>query len=234
MLLTALMSAAVMAFLSLGPPRWAAVAALLILGIAWITALTTLNGVAQSILPNWVRGRGLAVYLTVFNGAMTIGSLAWGVVASSVGVPLALQIGACGLISVGLLAHRVSLPTGEADLEPSNHWPEPLTATPIEGDRGPVLIQIEYRVKESDRQAFLEALSRLSGQRRRDGAYTWSVSEDTANPEILLECFQVESWAEHMRQHRRVSMKDAALQEAVRKFHCGIDPPYVRHFLSAN
>ena len=45
----------------------------------------TLNSVAQSILPNWVRGRGLAVYLTVFNGAMAAGSLGWGLVAQQIG-----------------------------------------------------------------------------------------------------------------------------------------------------
>ena len=54
------------------------VAILLLLGAAWITALTTLNGTTQAILPNWVRGRGLAIYLTVFNGAMAAGSIVLG------------------------------------------------------------------------------------------------------------------------------------------------------------
>ena len=35
---------------------------LMVLGAAWILALTTLGGAAQAILPNWVRGRALAVY----------------------------------------------------------------------------------------------------------------------------------------------------------------------------
>ncbi len=73
LLAAAIVTAAVMGVLSLAPPQWAAVAALLACGAAWITALTTLNSTAQSILPNWVRGRSLAVYLTVFNGAMTGG-----------------------------------------------------------------------------------------------------------------------------------------------------------------
>jgi predicted MFS family arabinose efflux permease len=131
LLLSALATAAVMAFLSFAPPQWAAVAALLALGMAWITALTTLNGVVQAILPNWVRGRSLAVYLTVFNGAMTAGSLSWGAVAQWTSVPFALLAGAAGLVLVGLVANRIKLPTGEADLVPSNHWPEPLTATPV-------------------------------------------------------------------------------------------------------
>src|SRR5690606_24128010 len=151
----ALLSAAVMAFLSFAPPQWAAVIALLFLGASWVTALTTLNGVAQSILPNWVRGRSLAVYLTVFNGAMTAGSLTWGAVAELIGVPFTLLAGAGGLVAVGLISHRLKLPQGEADLVPSNHWPEPLTTTPIEHDRGPVMILIEYRVLPENRAAFL-------------------------------------------------------------------------------
>lgn len=232
LLLAAMVTSAVMAFLSLAPPQWAAMVALLALGAAWITALTTLNGVAQSILPNWVRGRSLAVYLTVFNGAMTAGSLCWGGVAQLLGVPLTLLMGAAGLLLVGLLAHRLKLPKGEADLVPSNHWPEPLTAEPVEHDRGPVLITIEYRIDPADRAAFAAAARRLSAERRRDGAYAWGISEDAAEPGLVLEWFEVESWAEHLRQHRRVSKAGADIQEEVRRLHRGEQPPIVRHLLA--
>jgi MFS family permease len=224
----------VMAFLSFAPPQWAAVVALLVLGMAWITALTTLNGVAQAILPNWVRGRSLAVYLTVFNGAMTVGSLSWGAVAQWTSVPVALLVGAAGLVLVALVAHRITRPTGVADLVPSNHWPEPLTATPVANDRGPVMIQIEYRVAQSDRADFLRAVATLSAERRRDGAYAWGVMEDAADPGVMLEWFQVESWAEHLRQHKRVSKADADVQDAVLRFHQGGQRPVVRHFLAFN
>ena len=233
MLLAALVTAAVMAFLSLAPPQWAAVGALFALGAAWITALTTLNGVAQSILPNWVRGRSLAVYLTVFNGAMTAGSLSWGAVATLIGVPLTLLTGAVGLVVTGLVAHRLKLPEGESDLMPSGHWPEPMTATTLEHDRGPVLIQIEYRIAVQDRVDFLTALHALSAERRRDGAYAWDICEDVADPEVMLEWFQVESWAEHLRQHQRVSNADADLQSRVLRYHKGESKPLVRHFLAA-
>lgn len=234
LLLAALLAALVMVLLACAPPRWAALAALLVLGAAWITALTTLSGVAQAILPNWVRGRSLAVYLTVFNGAMTAGSLAWGAIAQWSGVPFALFAGAGGLVLVGLLAHRVKLPRGEADLVPSNHWPEPLTAEPVEHDRGPVLILIEYRIDPTERAAFASALTRLSAERRRDGAYAWGLTEDAADPGTMLEWFQVESWAEHLRQHRRVSRADADLQQEVLRFHIGERPPLVRHLLAVD
>lgn len=234
LLMAALVTAMVMGFLALVPPKWAAVSALLVLGAAWITALTTLNGVAQAVLPNWVRGRSLAVYLTVFNGAMTAGSLSWGAIASAIGVPLTLLGSAGGLALIGLIAHQVKLPSGDADLVPSNHWPEPLTAAAVEFDRGPVSIQIEYRVSPENRSAFLKALARLSAERRRDGAYAWGVAEDSADPNQLLEWFQVESWAEHMRQHKRVSKADADIQQEVLRFHQGENSPVVRHFLAFN
>jgi MFS family permease len=232
LLVSVFTTAIVMAVLSLAPPQWLAIVILLFLGAAWIMALTTLNGVAQAVLPNWVRGRALAIYLTVFNGAMTVGSLGWGFVAQETGVPLALLISAAGLVIAGLIMHRVKLPLGEADLVASNHWPEPLTAQPIEHDRGPVLILIEYRVAKENNSKFLHALSRLSHERRRDGAYAWGVTEDAANPELIVEWFLVESWAEHLRQHQRVSHMDADIQVDVTRFHVGPEKPVVRHFLS--
>ncbi len=232
MLAAALVSVAAMVGLSLAPPKLLALPILLALGMAWIVALTTLNGTAQSILPNWVRGRALAVYLTVFNGAMTGGSLGWGLVAQELGVPLTLQVCAAAFALVALLCHRVALPTGEADLVPSNHWPEPLVSGEVEHDRGPVLILIEYRIRQGDRAAFHRVLKRLSAERRRDGAYGWGVTEDSANPERIVEWFMVESWAEHLRQHRRVSKADADLQTEVLAFHLGPDKPVVQHLLT--
>jgi MFS family permease len=231
LLLSAVVTAAVMAILTLGPPQWIAIAILLLLGAAWIVALTTLNGVAQAILPNWVRGRALAVYLTVFNGAMTAGSLGWGAVAEAIGIRGTLLIGAGALLVAALIMHRIKLPAGEADLAPSNHWPEPLAVAEVDNDRGPVLVLIEYSVPLADRDAFLRAIHALSVERRRDGAYGWGITEDTADPDKLVEWFMVSSWAEHLRQHRRISKADADLQNEVARFHAGSSGPVVRHFI---
>lgn len=181
-----------------------------------------------------MRGRGLAVYLTVFNGAMTAGSLGWGAVGEAVGVPGALLIGAAGLLVAGLIMHRVKLPAGDADLVPSSHWPEPLVAEPVAHDRGPVLILIEYNIEKDNRSPFLRALNDMSQERRRDGAYGWGATEDAADPRKIVEWFMVESWAEHLRQHKRVSNADADLQGKVLAYHSGPEKPVVRHFLTIN
>jgi MFS family permease len=68
--------AAAMALLGLAPSLPVALAAAVPTGLGWIVAVTTLNVSAQGVLPAWVRARGLALYLTVFYGAMAAGSLA--------------------------------------------------------------------------------------------------------------------------------------------------------------
>jgi predicted MFS family arabinose efflux permease len=232
MLLAALLTAGVMGALVFAPPKPLAVALMLVLGLGWIVALTTLNSTAQSILPNWVRGRGLAVYLMVFSGAMAAGSLGWGLMAQATGVPAALVAGAVGLAAAGFVFHCVKLPTGEADLQPSNHWPEPLLAEPVANDRGPVMVQVEYRIRKEDRSAFIDVMKRLSHERRRDGAYAWGLLEHSHDSERIVEWFLLESWAEHLRQHHRVSQADADLQNEANRFHQGTEPPAVHHFLS--
>lgn len=231
-LAAAFATALAMGSLTLAPPRWLALALFLVLGVAWIVTLTTLSATVQAILPNWVRGRGLAIYLTVFNGSMAGGSLAWGIVAQQLGVASTLLIGGAGLIVIAIALHRYKLPCVDADLMPSNHWPEPLVAAPVDADRGPVFVLIHYRVRQVDRNAFLSTLGRLSGERRRDGAYAWGVTEDANEPTHIVEWFVVESWAEHLRQHKRVSHADADVQRELACYQINAEPPVVEHFLA--
>jgi quinol monooxygenase YgiN len=113
------------------------------------------------------------------------------------------------------------------------HWPAPLTAHPIEHDRGPVLVTVEYRIDPGDREPFLEALAQLEHERRRDGAYAWGVFEDTAQEGRILETFLIESWMEHLRQHERVTKADRLLQEEIRRFDRSGNPK-VTHFIAAD
>lgn len=231
-LFSGLLCALVIGLLSLAPAKTLAVFIMLFLGVAWIISLTTLNSTAQSILPNWVRGRALAIYLTVFNGAMAAGSFFWGVLAQHIGIPSALLTAAAGLTVVSLILYRIKLPTGEDDLSPSHHWQDPFTAIPVAQDRGPVMVMIEYKIAERDKQDFHEAARHLARIRRRDGAYAWGLMEDIEKQEKVIEWFLVESWAEHLRQHNRISHHDADLQKTVTRFHQGPDEPVVNHFLT--
>ncbi len=221
-----------MVVLTFAPPQRVAFPCLFLLGCAWIAALTVLNGVAQAVLPNWVRGRALAVYLTVFNGAMTAGSIAWGITAEAMGLTMTLWIAASGRASTGFLMHRLKLPLSEDDLSASHHWPEPIVADSVAHDQGPVMVQVEYTVTAADRPAFLRTLNLHAEARRRDGSYLWGVSEDAAKPEQIIEWFFVESWAEHLRQHERASHADAEIHGQLIRYHQGEERPTVRHLIA--
>ena len=205
----------------------------IIAGASWIAVLASLNVSAQVALPDWVRGRGLAMFVTVFFGAITIGSAVWGQVAGLVGLPVTHFMAAAGALIAIPLTWRWKLQTGAGiDLTPSMHWPAPVIAREVEHDRGPVLVTVEYRIDPSNREAFLSALERLAHERRRDGAYAWEVFEDIAEEGRFLETFLVESWLEHLRQHQRVTNADRVLQNAVHQFHIeGV--PKVTHFIAA-
>jgi MFS family permease len=204
----------------------------IIAGASWIAVLSTLNVSAQLALPEWVRGRGLAIYVTVFFGALTLGSAVWGRVAQIGGVSLSLFLAATGALLAIPLTWRWKLQTGaELDLTPSMHWPTPLVSRRVESDAGPVLVTVEYRIKEADRESFLRGLELLSHERGRDGAYAWGLFEDAAKPGRFLETFLVESWLEHLRQHKRVTNADRLLQHHVQQFL--ESPPTTTHMIAA-
>ena len=61
--------------------------------------LTKLYVSAQVALPDWARGRGLAVFLTFIFGATTVGSAVWGKVSAMEGLPIAYFAAAAGVVS---------------------------------------------------------------------------------------------------------------------------------------
>lgn len=207
---------------------------LLVGGAAWLTLLSSFNTAAQTAVPSWVRARALAVYMLVFSGTMTVGSILWGTMATRLGIQTALIVAAVGLI-VGLLTmwrYRLAVNEG-LNLAPSLHWPTPTVMIEPEPEQGPVLVVVEYRIDPAQVRDFLDAMSLLRLIRRRDGALSWGLYSDPAEPGRYVEHFIVESWIEHLRQHERVTYADRAIEDRARAFHIGDDPPIVSHFTYA-
>ena len=225
-------TAAALVLFGLAHQPWVAVLACLLAGVSWIAVLAVLNVSAQTVLPDWVRGRGLAVYVTVFFGALTIGSALWGFAAERLGLPAAHFLAGGGAFIALWVTRRWPLQSGPAaDLTPSMHWPEPVLAAGVDQYAGPVLVTIEYHVAAENREAFLAALVPLCHERRRDGAYDWNVFEDTTHPERMIETFLTDSWLDHLRQHQRVTRADRAAEERVQRL--AREPPRVTHYIAA-
>ena len=220
--------------LALAPVPAIGVAACCVLGLSWILVLTTLNVAAQSALPDWVRARGLALYLSVFSGAMMAGGLLWGLVSEALGVRGALLCAALLGAGAGWAARRVALPEGAEDLGPSDHMPghDGLAAPPAPED-GPVLVQIEYRLRApEERIGLLAALARLEHVRRADGATSWWALTEPSDPLRVVETFVVRDWAEHERMHARATLAAQPLHAAANAFDVA-GRPAVRHLFGA-
>lgn len=203
-------------------------------GISWLTIMSTFTVAAQLTVPAWVRARALALYGLTFQGGTALGSAVWGVVAERVGLSRALLCAAAAL-AVGLAATaRYRLKPEERELAPSFHWPEPILSMEPSPEAGPVLITVEYAIDPARGRDFVAAMRRVRLQRLRDGAYRWGLFNDAAIPTRYLETFVVGSWAEHLRQHGRVTVADQEVEDAARVFHTGATPPAVSHLIYAD
>ena len=202
-------------------------------GVAWISVYSTLSIAAGSSAPVWVKGRGLSVFVFVFQGSTFVGSLIWGFVASQWGIPLALTVAGGGL-SLGLLAALLfRLDRGEGlDLSPSGTRPAPVVVKDPPLERGPVMVTVEYQIDPEQTREFAAAMHDVSGERYRDGAFFWGLFEDVAQPGRFMEFFSVESWGEHLRQHERVTIADREVERRAIAFHRGPAPPQVSHFVT--
>jgi predicted MFS family arabinose efflux permease len=226
-------TASAMVLFALAREPATALAGSIVAGASWIFVLASLNVSAQVSLPDWVRGRGLAVFVTVFFGALSLGSAIWGQLAAIVGLPTTLFVAAIGAIIAIPLTWRWKLQTGAGvDLSPSMHWPAPTPTSEVQADRGPVLVTVEYRIKPNDRAQFLKAIAKLANERRRDGAFRWGVFEDLSHAGRFVETFLLDSWIEHLRQHDRVTQADRELAETVNRFQTD-GAPKVTHFIAA-
>jgi MFS family permease len=230
--LGSLTTALAMAGLALAPPPAIALALLGLAGFSWIAVLTQLGVAVQSNLPDWVRARGLAVYLMVFYGGMAAGSALWGGLAEAMSIRDALLVAAAGGALAALLAATVRLPGGSRDLSPAHAWAAPEVAQAPDPGGGPVLVTLTYQVAPANRRAFQTALAAFSARRRRDGAFGWRLYEDVARPGTFTETFMARNWLDHLRQHDRITTDDAGEQAAFLALAEG--PPHITHLIAAH
>lgn len=206
-------------------------AAMVAAGLSWLVILSVFNSSIQISVPAWVRGRALSFYLLIFFGGMAGGGALWGTMAEFAGIPDTLLATSVGLIAGLFLTGGRGLTAEGIDITPSLHWPEHIVAVTPEPDSGPVLIMREYRIDPERAKEFADAMKALGRMRRRDGAMRWGLFQDTAEPGRYFEIFVAESWAEHLRQHERVTVADREIENHARSFHVGEAPPATSHLI---
>jgi len=196
---------------------------MLIGGAAWVLFISLINALVQNLAPDWVRARVVAVFILVYQGSFAAGSAAWGAVAERAGIGTALVVAGIGTIATTVLALLAALPESTADLSSWNGWRMPGAVRQDDSylHQGPVLVTVEYAVVPEKIAEFLEAIHQHGRIRRRDGAFRWGIYRDTEVANRYVEIFLVRSWAEHLRQHERMTQADRELERRLSGYLAG-------------
>jgi MFS family permease len=209
--------------------------AMVIAGIAQLMAFSSFTFVLYRTLPNWVMSRVASVYQLVLQSAIVGGTVFWGAAADRLGIRIALLLTGMALAAGLITKTRFPLRAGKEDVDvsPSMHWPFPTLLVKPEFEQGPVLVQIEYKIDPKHQDEFAHAMKDLSIIRKRDGAFFWGLFRHDVYPDVYIEAFMIDSWAEHLRQHERITVSDRSVEDRAFSFHIGNKPPVVSHFIAA-
>lgn len=209
-------------------PLWALLPALGVGGACWIAALTEYNANVQILVPDWVKGRALALYQTALYAGLAIGSFLWGHLAETMGVSGAIMSAAIVQgVSVLLLYHS-QFPQADAagmSLVARGKIMAPQVA--FNHEQGDVVMSIEYIIPREHADEFVALASALRHLRLRNGGRYWGMFRDIHNEEIWREVLLIESWLQHLRMLDRMTLADKALIDQVRTLHRGPDVPRI-------
>ena len=207
-------------------------AGLLIGGASWVMTLSLFNMTVQLSTPRWVVGRALSLYQMATFGGMALGSWIWGVIAEAQGPDVALLSSAALMLVGALIGLWVRLPDQTAlNLDPLNRFREPHLALDIKPRSGPIVVMIEYIIREENLHAFLDTMAERRRVRRRDGARNWTLLRDVENPELWIESYHAPTWIEYVRHNSRITQADAEVGQKIRQLHSGTEPPRVHRMI---
>ncbi len=207
--------------------------ALLAGGIAWLTLISTYNTAILSIVPSWVRGRVMSVFMLVFFGPFAMSSIIWGTFASWFGITTTLIVTSLSMaVGIVLTWHRPLSEFYGVDMTPTEYWPQFTGEIEPDMHEGPILVVAEYSIDPKNTDGFLGAMRSLKTIRMRDGAFRWNLFKNAETQGRYIESFIVESWAEYLRQKERFTASDGGIVDAVRSYQKDGEPLTIRHFVA--
>jgi len=220
-----------MGLVALAPSVYLAFPAMLLCGAAWVSTANSLTVTAQLALPNWVRARGMSIFQMSIMGAMATGAALWGRIAGMSSVQTSVGLaGATGVLAMLLVLRLARDRQGDEDLSPSQAFRIPQAQTPPEAGRR-LVTAIEYFIDPARAAEFRAVMQQVRRTRIRQGALSWELQHDIADPRRYVERIVDESWTEHLRRFDRVTASDAALRERKYGFHVGEQPPVVSRYV---
>ena len=209
-------------------------------GVAWTSTANELWVAGQRAMPVWARGRMNATVLMVSQGAMALGGVIYGATAQTFGVRAVLVVVA--LLIVLLLLIFQFLPfslsidfTRGLTCEPGALTPlsEHFTQVPKPGD-GPVLVTIDLQLDEKRECEFENFMEELRLIHLRNGAYSWQLFRDPAQPDHFHVEIMMPSWSQYLNQFERITKAEKEVIDRALSLQLGRHPPEARLYIRVN
>jgi MFS family permease len=194
-----------------------AFAVLVIAGVATLALVSTVMTSLQVVLPSWIRGRGVAVYLLALQGSFAIGALIWGAVAEQTSLRTALIAAGIALAVSAVLVTPLRLGRYmDIDTEVAVLFDDPPTVTSVHDDDGPILLTARWQIDSERRDEFVAAMVPVQRALKRQGALSFHLVEDVEKPGHMLESFTMATWSEFQRLPERFTMAERDIRDTLK------------------
>ena len=188
-------------------------------GLCWMLTTSLFNVGVQLSAPRWVTARALACWGVAVTGGMAIGAWVWGSLAERNGVGTALVISGVTLAAFTLVGRILPFPAvADMESEIEERRAEPEVNMELTLRSGPIVIEVDYRVKLDQAREYYAAMLVLRRARLRSGAFDWSISRDIAEPELWTERFHCPTWGDYLRQRDRATQSDREIERQAAQF----------------
>jgi MFS family permease len=206
--------------------------ALSLAGAGWMLSMALFNISIQTSAPRWVAGRALAGYRSSNSAGLALGAYLFGTLADHIGIPQALAIAGLGMCLSPLAALWLRVP----DIDPEARDAAETVADPevhlaLSARSGPVIVEIEYRIRTGDARTFYGIMQEVQLNRQRNGAYGWSIARDITDPELWTERYHCPTWHDYLRLRNRPTLAERAITRKAQELHVGPDPVRIRRML---
>ena len=204
-------------------------------GSAYITILSIFYTVGIKSAPRWIGARVLAVYLLILNGGLVVGSVIWGTVANSFGIPDTLLVASLTLGATIIVKKRFSSTLLEdLDFTPaSDHWslPPQSLVDPSQND-SQALITIEYnKIDPKLSDEFEQSVRELGRILKSEGMAYWELFQDPSDIGHYIEIRIADTWTDHMRQHEYVTKNVQFMENKIRALIKDCPQPIISHYI---
>ncbi|MGB8934197.1 MAG: MFS transporter [Candidatus Nitrosopolaris sp.] len=205
-------------------------------GAAYITIFSEIYTIGMKSAPKWIGARVLAVYLLILNGGLAVGSVIWGMIANTIGIPITLSVASLALAATIVTRKRYSTTVvDDLDFTPagSDHWslPSQLSIDPSNSE-GQALITIDYKIDPKLSEEFEANVLELGTILKSEGMAYWELFQDPADIGHYLEIRIADTWTDHMRQHERVTKNVKLMEDRIRALLKDCPQPIVSHYIA--